>query len=53
MIFKKNCYKTHDGKFVAIVEVFKTWQYYLESCKHKDLMLIYIITFIISLTEKV
>ena len=32
-------YETHDGKLLAIVEAFKTWQYYLEGCKHKVLVL--------------
>ena len=32
-------YKTHDGKLLAIVETFKTWQYYLESCKHEIFVL--------------
>ena len=30
--------KTHDGKFLAIVKVFKIWQYYLEDCKPKALI---------------
>ena len=33
-------YKTHDNKLLAIVEVFKTWHYYLEGCKHNDLVLL-------------
>ncbi len=40
MIPAKTQYETHDGKLLAIVEVFKTWRYYLEGCKHKILMLI-------------
>ncbi len=39
MIFVKTWYKTHDRKLLAIVEVFKTWRYYLESCKHEVLVL--------------
>ena len=40
MIPVETRYKTHDGKLLAIVEAFKTWQHYLESCKHKILILI-------------
>ena len=32
-------YKIHDAELIAIVEVFKTWQYHLESCKDKVLVL--------------
>ena len=32
-------YKTHDGKLLIIVEVFKTWKYYLEGCKYEVFML--------------
>ena len=32
-------YKTHDGKFLAIVKAFKIWRYYLEGSKHKILVL--------------
>ena len=32
-------YKTHNGKLLAIVKVFKTWHHYLEGCKHKVLVL--------------
>ena len=39
MILAKAWYKTHDGKFLVIVEAFKTWWHYLEGCKHKVLML--------------
>ncbi len=35
----KTWYKTHDGKLLAIVEVFKTWRHYLEGCKHEVLVL--------------
>ena len=31
-------YKTYNSKFLAIVKVFKTWQHYLEGCKHKVLI---------------
>ena len=40
MISTKTWYKTHDGELLAIIEVFKTWKYYLECCKHKVLVLI-------------
>ena len=40
MILTKTRYKTHDGKLLAIVEAFKTWRHYLESCKYKVLVLI-------------
>ncbi len=33
-------YETHDGEVLAIVEVFKTWKHYLESCKHEVLVFI-------------
>ena len=39
MIPAETHYKTHDGELLAIVEAFKTWQYYLESCKYKVLVL--------------
>ena len=39
MIPVKIWYETHDGKLLAIVKAFKTWQHYLESCKHKILVL--------------
>ena len=32
-------YKTHNGKFLAIVKVFKTWRHYLEGCKHEVFVL--------------
>ena len=35
MISAKTWYKTHNGKLLTIVKAFKTWQYYLEGCKHK------------------
>ena len=30
MIPAETRYETHDGKFLAIVETFKTWRHYLE-----------------------
>ena len=39
MIPAEPCYKTHNGKFLAIVEELKTWRYYLEGCKHEVLVL--------------
>ena len=35
MISVETQYKTHNGELLAIVETSKTWQHYLESCKHK------------------
>lgn len=40
MIPAETRYKTHNGKLLAIVEVFKTWRHYLKGCKHKVLVLI-------------
>ena len=31
-------YKTHDSELLAIVEAFKIWRHYLESCKHEVLV---------------
>ena len=39
MISTKTYYKTHDDEFLAIIETFKTWRYYLEGCNHKVLVL--------------
>ena len=39
MIPAETWYKTHDGKFLAIVKAFKIWRHYLEGCKHKLLVL--------------
>ena len=39
MIPAKTRYETHDGKLLAIVEIFKTWRHYLEGCKYKVLVL--------------
>ena len=38
MISAETQYKIYDGEFLAIVELFKIWQYYLEDCKHKVLV---------------
>ena len=40
MIPVEICYKTHNSEFLAIVEVFKTWKYYLVGYKHEVLVLI-------------
>ena len=32
-------YKSYNDKFLAIVEVFKTWHHYLKGCKHEDFIL--------------
>ena len=39
MIPAETRYKTHDAELLAIVKAFKTWRHYLESCKHKVLVL--------------
>ncbi len=39
MIPAKTRYKTHDQELLAIVEVFKTWCYYLEGCKYEVFVL--------------
>ena len=39
MIPAKTRYEIHDGKLLAIIEVFKIWRHYLKSCKHKVLVL--------------
>ena len=39
MILAKTRYKTHNGEFLAIVEIFKTCRHYLEDCKHEVLVL--------------
>ena len=33
-------YETHNGELLAIIEVFKTWKYYLKGCKHEVFVLI-------------
>ena len=38
MIPVETWYKIYNGKLLAIVKVFKTWQYYLEGYKHKVLV---------------
>ena len=40
MIPAKTRYKTYNAELLAIVEVFKTWRHYLESCKYKVFVLI-------------
>ena len=37
ILVETNC-KTHDGKFLAIIEAFKTWRYYLESSQNELLV---------------
>ena len=39
MFSAKTWYKIHNGELLAIIEVFKTWQYYLEGYKHKVFVL--------------
>ena len=39
MIPVETKYKTHNGEFLAIVEVFKTWKYYLKSFWHEVFVL--------------
>ena len=39
MVLAKTWYKTYNVELFAIVEAFKTWRHYLESCKHKVLVL--------------
>ena len=48
MIPAETRYKTHDDELLAIAEVFKTWQYYLEGCKHEVLVLTITTTFVAS-----
>ena len=38
MILAKTRYETYDDKLLAIVELFKTWGHYLESCKYEILV---------------
>ena len=40
MIPAETRYETHDGNLLTIVKAFKTWQQYLEGCKHEVLILI-------------
>ena len=39
IILAETRYKTHNSKFWAIVEVFKTWKHYLEGFQHKVFLL--------------
>ena len=39
MISAKTWYKTHDGKLLAIIEVFKTWRHYYKDYKYEVLVL--------------
>ena len=39
MIPMETRYEMHDGKFLAIVEAFKTWKHYLEGSHHEVFML--------------
>ena len=39
MIPAETRYETHDSELLAIVEVFKTWKYYLEGSQHEVLIL--------------
>ena len=39
MIPAKTRYEIHDGKLLAIVEVFKRWKHYLKGCKYEVFML--------------
>ena len=36
----RSWYETHDNKFLAIIEAFKTWKHYLKDNKYKVLMFI-------------
>lgn len=40
MISAKTRYKTCNKKFWPIIEIFKTWQHYIEGCKHEIFCLI-------------
>lgn len=40
MIPAKTWNKIHNQKLLAIIEVFKSWRYYLEGCKYKVFVLI-------------
>ena len=39
MIFAKTWYRIYNRELFAIIEKFKTWRHYLESCKYEVLML--------------
>ena len=40
MILAKIIYKTHNDKFLAIVEAFKTWKHYLKNSQYIVFVLI-------------
>ena len=40
MILVKTRYKTHNNKLLTIVITFKTWRYYLKSCKNNNFVFI-------------
>ena len=40
MISAETWHKTHNGKLLAIIKAFKSWQNYLNDCKHKVFRLI-------------
>ncbi len=40
MIPAETWYETHNGELLTIIEVFKTWKYYLEGYKYEVLVLI-------------
>ena len=39
MISVETRYEIYDGKLLVLVEAFKTWQHYLEGCKHEVFVL--------------
>lgn len=39
MILTKIWYETNNGKFLAIIKVFKTWYHYLKDCQYEILIL--------------
>ena len=39
MIPAKTCYETHNHELLAIVEIFKSWDHYLKSCKFEVFIL--------------
>lgn len=41
MILAEIQYKTYDDEFLAIIEVFKTWQNFFEGYKYEILIFIY------------
>ena len=40
MISAETPYKTYNVELLAIIEIFKTWKYYLEGCKYEVLVFI-------------